>query len=240
MDSSRIVYGNWKEMGIPNTTVSSGTCKICWRPCLCILGASALAMVHSVIPYNLTLGFNLQLWQRYTNSIFLSTSATQLPVVWILLLLPLCVGCCGKADPALRGRMAFIIINTGLSTAVTAILVIVTLIIWPRLEIFTIPYAVICPLYCNTILANLNSRAYMRSKTRSSFMIPSSSGTNIMRRDMSRADNAGNVYPLSIFIETSMATDYPIQIEVEDEDSLKEHRSNAPADKDTCEGSVMQ
>ncbi|KIJ40574.1 hypothetical protein M422DRAFT_49107 [Sphaerobolus stellatus SS14] len=96
---------------------------------LCILGASALAMVHSVIPYNLTLGFNLQLWQRYTNSINAIACGLDIAIATIMCWL-LWKGRSGlKRSDRMLGRMAFIIINTGLSTAVTAILVIVTTII---------------------------------------------------------------------------------------------------------------
>ncbi|KIJ31889.1 hypothetical protein M422DRAFT_266387 [Sphaerobolus stellatus SS14] len=135
--------------------------------------------------------------------------------------------------------MAVIVINTGLSTAVAAMLVIVTLLIWPHLEIFTIPYAAICPLYCNTILANLNSRAYMRPKTSSSFIMPPPTSVMEMnRRDRFTTESNGVVYPLSIFVETTTETDRAVQQEGDDDVSHQEQRSTSLSDKGVFEGGL--
>ena len=75
--------------------------------------------------------------------------------------------------------MTIVVVNTGVITAIFGILTIVTvrrlpsssraysntvpkLVTLPNTEIYTAAYFPICPLYCNTILANLNVRAYLR------------------------------------------------------------------------------
>lgn len=76
-------------------------------------------------------------------------------------------------------RLSIVIINTGLWTALVALFIILTashsflacsmqlspppqLVIWPQIQIYVSLYFILCPLYCNTLLANFNSREYVR------------------------------------------------------------------------------
>jgi len=75
------------------------------------------------------------------------------------------------------------VVNTGVITAIFGLLTLFTvcrlslvrtpqedsdaipkLVALPDTQIYTAAYFPICPLYCNTILANLNVRAYLRSQ----------------------------------------------------------------------------
>lgn len=44
------------------------------------------------------------------------------------------------------------------------------MVAWPQIQIYVSLYFILCPLYCNTLLANLNARAYIRGE---SFTTPS-------------------------------------------------------------------
>jgi len=99
-------------------------------------------------------------------------------------------------------RTAVLVVNTGVCTAVAAVLVIILLIAWPDLEIFTVPYAVICPLYCNTILANLNSRNYLRTQdTTVSMQLARISVGRLHVR--SNDENTKDIHQLSILVQTT-------------------------------------
>jgi len=67
-----------------------------------------------------------------------------------------------KRTEKLLLRLSVVIINTGLWTALVALFIILTLVIWPQIQIYVSLYFIVCPLYCNTLLANLNSREYVR------------------------------------------------------------------------------
>jgi len=59
-------------------------------------------------------------------------------------------------------RLIFISVNTGLSSALFAFLSVILLVVYPTNLIFTALYYPLCTVYCNTILASLNVRSYVR------------------------------------------------------------------------------
>jgi len=59
-------------------------------------------------------------------------------------------------------RLIFISVNTGLSSALFAFLSVILLVVYPTDLIFTALYYPLCTVYCNTILASLNVRSYVR------------------------------------------------------------------------------
>ncbi|KAI9567758.1 hypothetical protein HD554DRAFT_946310 [Boletus coccyginus] len=59
-------------------------------------------------------------------------------------------------------RLIFISVNTGLSSALFALLAVTLLVIYPTDLIFTALYYPLCTVYCNTLLASLNSRSFVR------------------------------------------------------------------------------
>ncbi|KAF8157311.1 hypothetical protein K438DRAFT_1861700 [Mycena galopus ATCC 62051] len=59
-------------------------------------------------------------------------------------------------------RLTIFAINTGLWTSLCAIFVIITMVAFPNNFAWVGLYLMICPLYCNTVFANLNGRSYIR------------------------------------------------------------------------------
>ncbi|KAF4604683.1 hypothetical protein EYR40_003461 [Pleurotus pulmonarius] len=59
-------------------------------------------------------------------------------------------------------RVMFIGINTGTWTALVALFALITMTVWPNSMAFVSLNLVISPIYCNTLLANLNARDYIR------------------------------------------------------------------------------
>lgn len=62
-------------------------------------------------------------------------------------------------------RLSIIVINTGLWTALCALFVVITMVAFPNNFAWIGLYLMICPLYCNTVLANLNGRSYIRGSS---------------------------------------------------------------------------
>ncbi|KAK0466155.1 uncharacterized protein EV420DRAFT_1636753 [Desarmillaria tabescens] len=83
-------------------------------------------------------------------------SASLLSILWI-----------GRKD-ALRSttqilhRLSILIVNTGLWTSLVTLLTLLGLVIWEEQDIYAALSFITCPLYCNTLLANLNTRDYIR------------------------------------------------------------------------------
>jgi len=61
-------------------------------------------------------------------------------------------------------RLAMFAINTGLWTAVFALLAVIVLQIYPGNVIYVVFAVPLCSVYCNTLLANLNARGYIRGE----------------------------------------------------------------------------
>jgi len=59
-------------------------------------------------------------------------------------------------------RLIFISVNTGLSSALFAFLSVILLVIFPTDLIFAALYYPLCTVYCNTLLASLNARSFVR------------------------------------------------------------------------------
>ncbi|KAK7042609.1 hypothetical protein R3P38DRAFT_2891405 [Favolaschia claudopus] len=67
-----------------------------------------------------------------------------------------------RSTDQMLSRLSVLVVNTGLWTALVALFVIITMVVWPTVQIYVSLYFVLCPLYCNTLLANLNAREYVR------------------------------------------------------------------------------
>jgi hypothetical protein len=59
-------------------------------------------------------------------------------------------------------RLIFISVNTGLSSTLFSFLSLAMLVIYPTDLIFAAPYLPLCTVYCNTLLATLNVRSFVR------------------------------------------------------------------------------
>jgi len=59
-------------------------------------------------------------------------------------------------------RLIFISVNTGLSSALFAFLSVILLVIYPTDLFYSALYLPLCTVYCNTLLANLNVRSFVR------------------------------------------------------------------------------
>jgi len=82
-------------------------------------------------------------------------------------------------------RLTFLIINTGLATTLVYLMSIILLAALPASNLaYCIPVYSLSQLYCNSILANLNSRAYVRgdrSRIRGDSSFSSSMGMSVLR-----------------------------------------------------------
>jgi len=61
-------------------------------------------------------------------------------------------------------RLIILVINTGLATTIVTSLLILFLSIQPDSNTFVIFNVLVSPLYCNSVMANLNSREYLRGR----------------------------------------------------------------------------
>ncbi|KAJ7239569.1 hypothetical protein B0H12DRAFT_1135948 [Mycena haematopus] len=76
-------------------------------------------------------------------------------------------------------RLTIFAINTGLWTSLCALFVVITMVAYPNNFAWVGLYLMICPLYCNTVFANLNGRSYIRgSSTVASFSLGISDTTH--------------------------------------------------------------
>ncbi|PIL37556.1 hypothetical protein GSI_01250 [Ganoderma sinense ZZ0214-1] len=67
-----------------------------------------------------------------------------------------------KSTDKILHRLTVFVINTGVWTALCALFTIITLAAYPNVQIYVSLNFVVCPLYCNTLLANLNARGFIR------------------------------------------------------------------------------
>ncbi|KAF8128631.1 hypothetical protein EV363DRAFT_1451620 [Boletus edulis] len=97
----------------------------------------------------------------------LNGAATAVDItITIALCALLAMGRTGYADTdQMLRRLIFISVNTGLSSALFAFLSVLLLVIYPTDLIFTALYYPLCTVYCNTLLANLNARSFVRGGT---------------------------------------------------------------------------
>ncbi|KAH0836835.1 hypothetical protein J3R83DRAFT_8619 [Lanmaoa asiatica] len=61
-------------------------------------------------------------------------------------------------------RLAVFAVNTGIWTALFALLTLILLYVSPSNLLYALFGIPICPIYCNTLLANLNAREYIRGE----------------------------------------------------------------------------
>ncbi|KAF9017601.1 hypothetical protein BDZ89DRAFT_1022050 [Hymenopellis radicata] len=61
-------------------------------------------------------------------------------------------------------RLSIAVINSGLWTALTSLFIIIMMVVYPAQQIYVSLYFIVGPLYCNSLLANLNARNFIRGK----------------------------------------------------------------------------
>ncbi|KAJ6498095.1 hypothetical protein C8R47DRAFT_1317885 [Mycena vitilis] len=89
-----------------------------------------------------------------------------------------------QSTDKMLARLSVVVVNTGVWTALVALFIIVTMVVWPTIQIYVSLYFVLCPLYCNTLLANLNARQFIRGRD---YFEP---------RQRSQGNNSSNSYTL--------------------------------------------
>ncbi|KAK0481427.1 hypothetical protein IW261DRAFT_1073118 [Armillaria novae-zelandiae] len=67
-----------------------------------------------------------------------------------------------KSTTQVLHRLSIVIVNTGLWTSVVTLLTLVGLVVWEAQDVYAALSFITCPLYCNTVLANLNTRDYVK------------------------------------------------------------------------------
>ncbi|KAK0209105.1 hypothetical protein DFS33DRAFT_1272170 [Desarmillaria ectypa] len=67
-----------------------------------------------------------------------------------------------KSTTQILHRLSILIVNTGLWTSLVTLLTLLGLVIWEEQDIYAALSFITCPLYCNTLLANLNTRDIIR------------------------------------------------------------------------------
>ncbi|KAN0086247.1 hypothetical protein V8E55_007381 [Tylopilus felleus] len=70
-----------------------------------------------------------------------------------------------KSTRSLLQRLLVLTINTGIWTALFAVFCFVAMIASEGTLIYAAIYFPLCPLYCNTVLANLNARDFLRERS---------------------------------------------------------------------------
>jgi len=107
---------------------------------------------------------NLHNLSLYAYLINVTAAAVDIAIAIIMIIL-LMMGRTGlyKNTDRMFVRLILTSVNTGLWTAVTGILVVALLLAQPENLIWTSPYVALSSLYCNTMLANLNAREFIRT-----------------------------------------------------------------------------
>ncbi|PBK76500.1 hypothetical protein ARMSODRAFT_228287 [Armillaria solidipes] len=77
-----------------------------------------------------------------------------------------------KSTTQILHRLSIVIVNTGLWTSVVILTTLVGLVVWEAQDVYAALSFITCPLYCNTLLANLNTRDYIQKG-----LFPNNNGT---------------------------------------------------------------
>ncbi|KAF7357610.1 hypothetical protein MSAN_01357400 [Mycena sanguinolenta] len=109
-----------------------------------------------------------------------------------------------QSTDQMLARLSVLVVNTGLWTALVALFIIITasllafhqleyepfrqMVQWPTIQIYVSLYFVLCPLYCNTLLANLNARKFIRGDNLHEPRTVSDSNTFTLGRRMNKVD----------------------------------------------------
>jgi len=111
-----------------------------------------------------------------------------------------------ESSNQLIGRLAIFSLNSGFWTALVALTVVITLAAVPLPDlIFPAVYTMLCPIYCNTVLANLNSRKFLKRGRMSQSTFPMDSVTREGRQP--QVLTSIGTSPISIQVDTSKVTD---------------------------------
>jgi len=104
-----------------------------------------------------------QVWITYTAhsvNIFLDTIFV-VAMIWLLKRDPYSAY---KITKSTTNRMLILVINTGFATTIATLLTIVLLRVQPNTLTYVFFNILVSPLYCNSVVANLNSREYLRGR----------------------------------------------------------------------------
>lgn len=125
----------------------------------------------------------------------------------IFMLLSERTGTVSESSNQLISKLVVFSLNSGFWTALVALTVVITLSAVPLPDlIFPAVYTMLCPLYCNTVLANLNSRKFLKRAGGMSTSTTFPLDTVIRGRQpqtMPSFQSSG----ISIQVDTSMITD---------------------------------
>ncbi|KAF8643364.1 hypothetical protein AX16_009092 [Volvariella volvacea WC 439] len=105
-------------------------------------------------------------------------------------------------------RLMFITVNTGAWTALFALVVVILSAVYPGQLTSAATYFPLCSLYVNTLLANLNSRSYIRGSDHQHITdsVPVTS-IGFSRRN-NTSHGAQNTQQFSVYMETTKTSDY--------------------------------
>ncbi|KAH7917972.1 hypothetical protein BV22DRAFT_1042060 [Leucogyrophana mollusca] len=92
---------------------------------------------------------------------------TSIAIGLTYLLLKRDIGSGFKRSARMLQRLAIFSINSGSWTAIFALLMIILYTVFPSNLIYVVGYFPVSSIYCNTLLANLNARAYIRGESSS-------------------------------------------------------------------------
>jgi len=121
-----------------------------------------------------------------------------------------------KFEPSNRmvSYLVLMTINSGLWSAIVALGVVITLVALPSPSLtFGAVYTCLSPIYCNTVLANLNSRNYIRQTGRN-LTTPSQCLSHPLETFTRELDPRNQTNPISIQVDTT---------KIVDDESLKEN-----------------
>jgi hypothetical protein len=106
----------------------------------------------------------------------------------------------------LVSRLMLFSLNSGLWTAMVALATVITLVTIPLPNlVYPGVYTVLSPLYCNTVLANLNSRNFLQQSTKNNQSTPHDMPLETFPRSGTARVPQKNI--LAIQVDTTKATD---------------------------------
>ncbi|TFK66269.1 hypothetical protein BDN72DRAFT_155995 [Pluteus cervinus] len=143
-----------------------------WVVPVIVIPAIAFQLVDGIllVRYNLDARLASQVTSSKSRTLLITSFATS-AIVDLFLSIGLCIALWRtymRGGTALRRtthmvyRVTLFSINTGSWTALVALLTIMSVVVYPGNFIYVGLYFLLSPMYCNSILASLNARSYLR------------------------------------------------------------------------------
>ncbi|KAF8129023.1 hypothetical protein EV363DRAFT_1339457 [Boletus edulis] len=119
-------------------------------------------------------------------------------------------------------RLLIVSLSTGVWTALFAIFTVITMLAFPDTQIYVGLYFPLCPLYCNTVLVNLNARqilakldrrpiigsiTFCRDTESTAHTVASGHGIELSRAPRSRCPPANHRYTAETGVQTLLGVD---------------------------------